>query len=205
MKAGVILTVKLNQKGSKISLILEPFVCYHVRMKDIQVRSKGKAADFYLEDAPWACISIVSPGDDWPQLVHDNRLEVLRLQFKDVDKVREQDKGRIKGLFNDVHADKIWKFVESVKDRIDTLLVHCEAGLSRSPGVAAAIAHVYLCKEAEQSFFDNYTPNRHVYRTLLEHHYDQLRFRESLTEPLVVPELLDYKEKILDEPSDCKG
>ena len=36
-------------------------------------------------------------------------------------------------------AEAICCFVLCVKDEIDTLIVHCSAGVSRSPAVAAAI------------------------------------------------------------------
>jgi protein-tyrosine phosphatase len=46
------------------------------------------------------------------------------------------------------------------------IVLHCNAGLSRSPGVAAALSNV-LCGN-DQSFFERYRPNRRVYTLLLD-------------------------------------
>ena len=64
-------------------------------------------------------------------------------------------------------AEKIWQFVDDQKDRVGgAVVVHCEAGVSRSPAVAAA-----LCKGLggnDLQFFRRYQPNMHVYRLMLE-------------------------------------
>jgi len=69
-------------------------------------------------------------------------------------------------LFDRSDARKIWNFVESVESRIRLLIVHCDGGTSRSPAVAAAISKVYTghCS----MYFDMYSPNSHVYSTMLE-------------------------------------
>jgi predicted protein tyrosine phosphatase len=43
------------------------------------------------------------------------------------------------GLFKDEQAAEIVDFVEGIKDRIKGILIHCEAGVSRSAAVAAVI------------------------------------------------------------------
>jgi len=44
-------------------------------------------------------------------------------------------------------------------------MVHCEAGMSRSPAVGAAISK--LRWDDDQVFFDKYTPNMRVYRHIM--------------------------------------
>lgn len=50
---------------------------------------------------------------------------------------------------------------------VDQIIVHCDAGYSRSPAVAAAIAKAM--GKSDEVYFSSgeYCPNRHVYRTLL--------------------------------------
>lgn len=58
-------------------------------------------------------------------------------------------------------------FVTHYWDRIDTLLVHCDAGISRSSAVAAAISRLKFRDEGE--FLDEpFDPNPLVYRILRE-------------------------------------
>ena len=51
---------------------------------------------------------------------------------------------------------------------VDLLLVHCEAGTSRSPAVAAALSRIYLGHDGEFLLPHLYQPNRLVLDTLLE-------------------------------------
>lgn len=71
-------------------------------------------------------------------------------------------------LFGDKEANSIKDFVEEIKNdsEISTLIVHCGAGVSRSPAIAAAI-HNYLFGN-NGTFFEEQIPNKFVYRKLLE-------------------------------------
>jgi predicted protein tyrosine phosphatase len=65
-------------------------------------------------------------------------------------------------------AEHIWRFVGEHKDHIEAIVVHCEAGHSRSPAIAAAI-----CKALGGNglqFFRGKEPNMYVYRTMEEAH-----------------------------------
>jgi len=76
-------------------------------------------------------------------------------------------------FFTEIQARKILKFVEHYQLDVDLVCINCEAGISRSAGIAGALAHIYLGKEAEQYFFDAYYPNRHVYSTILKAYYKE--------------------------------
>lgn len=54
---------------------------------------------------------------------------------------------------------------------IERIILHCDAGVSRSPGVAAALSKSLLGDDAE--FFRRYRPNMRVYRTLLNRLHEQ--------------------------------
>lgn len=84
-----------------------------------------------------------------------------------VDDIEEGDqipKGSL--LFNEFHARAVKKFVESKKDEVDFFIVHCNAGMSRSPALAAALSLAYNGNDEE--FFRNKTPNRTIYKRMLE-------------------------------------
>jgi predicted protein tyrosine phosphatase len=111
---------------------------------------------------PHAVISICEPGAEKAMIPEGGSCRgILRLSFHDVD--RPERAGAI--LFDAAHAWEILRFVESVRKDIRTLVVHCEAGVSRSAGVAAALSRALFGED--RFFFDHYMPNRLVYSTLL--------------------------------------
>ena len=91
--------------------------------------------------------------------------DVLRLSFDDVD--------RGKNSIDVKSAANIAQFVETWKDKIDLIIVHCEAGISRSAGVGAAIMK-YL--HGDDSLIFNsprYAPNMLCYRRVLNALYGE--------------------------------
>ena len=103
-----------------------------------------------------AVISIINPGDSAVQ-IHETFGPYIRLIFDDIDESKSN-----KALFNTETANKIWDFVEQLPTNIDTVWVHCTFGVSRSAGVAKAIAeHHNLPFPEKYSIY-----NKHVYRVL---------------------------------------
>lgn len=96
----------------------------------------------------------------------NNINDVLYINFNDTDCDDE-----VSGGITESDADKIREFIikytENTYD-IDLIIVNCEAGQSRSAGVAAAIMK-YLWND-DTAIFDNrkYTPNRLCYRKVLK-------------------------------------
>lgn len=82
-------------------------------------------------------------------------------------------------LFDDSMARNIIQFVNTWKDEADTFVVHCDAGISRSAAVCAAIRR-YLGFE-DMSIFDNYmyNPNPLVYYTMMEQIKDEYDPKED--------------------------
>lgn len=80
---------------------------------------------------------------------------VLTLYVDDV--VKEVESA---SLFYDEHANQILSFVDKHKDIIDTLVVHCYAGQSRSVAVGKALSELYnvYCSNTEGKI-----PNEHIY------------------------------------------
>jgi len=84
--------------------------------------------------------------------------DVLTLYFDDT--VKEVD-GAV--LFCDEQADAIIDFVLANKDSVDTLLIHCYAGQSRSRAVGAFVTKMLGGNTAE---YENGTFNEYVYDVL---------------------------------------
>jgi predicted protein tyrosine phosphatase len=106
---------------------------------------------------PWACISICDEGDPPAKISDVNREDILRLYFDDY-----EFPGPGRKLMEDNQAAEIWEFVRKVWDKVDLLMVHCYAGISRSSAVAMAISDKY--QPDQSNFFKQlYSPNSLVY------------------------------------------
>lgn len=84
--------------------------------------------------------------------------DVLTLYFDDI--VREVD-GAV--LFSDEMAEQIITFIKRNRN-VDTLLIHCYAGQSRSRAVGAFA--VKMLGGDNSKYFSQGNPNMHVYDTL---------------------------------------
>jgi len=113
-------------------------------------------------------ISITDPASGNPPF-HGTYEGIIRLQFHDINEQFPEGYFFEGVLFNSDDAKDILAFVKNHPD-IDEIVVHCEAGVSRSAGVAAALSKIYLGDDTE--FFGLcYIPNRLVYNTILNQHY----------------------------------
>ena len=108
-------------------------------------------------------ISITCPGDEMPKLV-DGWKAVLHLQIDDV----SDDHGGQYALFNEDHARQIVEFVFGHLP--ETLFINCDAGLSRSAGVAVALTEIilerYIGKDRGFMLY-----NKHVARVIRNYWY----------------------------------
>ncbi len=84
---------------------------------------------------------------------------VLTLMFDDI--VTEVD-GAV--LFDDEMADQIIEFIEHYRSSVDTLLIHCYAGQSRSRAVGAFA--VDMLGGNNSKYFEEGTPNQYIYDVL---------------------------------------
>lgn len=90
--------------------------------------------------------------------------DVIHLVFDDV----ETDCMPENPPINEGQARAIVKFcMKNIDDDVDQIIVHCDAGVSRSAGVAAAITKWYY--NEDEQFFNNsqYVPNMRCYRYVL--------------------------------------
>ena len=70
------------------------------------------------------------------------------------------------GSITENQAHDMLKFVRDHWDKVDDIYVHCHMGVSRSPGVCAALTRIFLNTD-DMMWWQNYTPNGVVYGTLL--------------------------------------
>ena len=79
-------------------------------------------------------ISITDPGRDYTKVTGGWRS--LQLRFHDIDEVRE--KGDV--IINEWHAVNILKYLDITQP--EEIAINCEAGISRSAGVAVALEEI---------------------------------------------------------------
>lgn len=114
---------------------------------------------------PHVVISITTSPHDEARIPETPAFRgILRLAFFDSDLPPEEEGPE--GLFAAADARRIWDFVLAHRAQVACVVLHCNAGLSRSPGVAAALARALDGEDAE--FFARYKPNSRVYRILLD-------------------------------------
>ena len=150
---------------------------YNMNNISIGVLSRFDASQYCKEPhkTDSAIISISTPNIDYFYLkvepTDENRVvAILNLEFMDADCPGNNDvygnPTTISDLMSDKDAKTVVDFVEQYKDK--RILVHCDAGISRSSAVVAAILKHYTGND--DMIFDSrrYNPNRWVYRKVLE-------------------------------------
>lgn len=93
-----------------------------------------------------------------------NIINVAYVQFDDIDS-SETVNGETPMSESDAKTivDAFMKY----KDRVEQIIVHCDAGYSRSPAVAAALAKALGMSDEVYFSSGQYCPNRHVYRMMM--------------------------------------
>lgn len=95
----------------------------------------------------------------------------VRVQFWDIDRAFEEDGISYLPMSRE-DACRILDMIETLPVEIDTIVVHCFAGVSRSAAIAKFLMdHVYNMPEESKRVSQAY--NRYVYSTLLNEWYDR--------------------------------
>jgi len=105
------------------------------RVPEFVVLSREEA-ELYAPRGKEICISISDP-DAHPAQVSSLFAAVLRLNFNDVTERGEPSDV----LFAEDHAREIRQFLDSWP-KTERVMVHCNAGVSRSPGVALGLCDI---------------------------------------------------------------
>lgn len=93
---------------------------------------------------------------------------IQKLFFSDADKVGEDVYGRVadqQDLFSDSDAELVKRLLNKFPDT--DVIVHCDAGISRSSGVAAGILKAITGSDLEIFNNPKYKPNMRCYRLML--------------------------------------
>lgn len=109
-------------------------------------------------------ISISSANGHRPRLVktdHNRVVAVLYLFFDD-EVVGDN-------TFSDEQAEQVIRFVDVWKSAVERLVVHCDAGVSRSAAVCAAMKRHLGFDDQDIFTSRQYEPNPLVYATLMQH------------------------------------
>lgn len=124
---------------------------------EVFVYSRAAVEALPPHDVPHVVVSITSYVDDRARIAAGEHCrEILRLTFRDV-LIGD-------GVFTANDAQKIWDALGRNAD-VTRVVVHCDAGISRSAAVAAAILRAAGDDDAE--IFRRHRPNPHVYETML--------------------------------------
>lgn len=134
----------------------------------IEVLPQSKARR-YACDVPWAAIQIGDSLDDLPRLNKVQQVDMLQVAFVDDDQPIPNQADLIR--MTDQHAHQILDFVERNQHRIQVLMIHCFAGCSRSPAVAAALSQIHGVDGSE--YFIRHYPNRGVFDRILRVHRER--------------------------------
>ena len=131
-------------------------------MKKFTVMSRSAAKKFSYGNIPekTVIISITDVGSEDNRFNRQSNLvDVCRVKFDDVEKGEPN-------CITKNDAQKIMDFMKRYED-IPNVVVHCEAGVSRSAGCCAALMYVY--NGSDMDIFSNarFCPNMTVYRTVL--------------------------------------
>ena len=110
-----------------------------------------------------AVISIGCPGREYPKF---GETPTLYVDFDDVDGSYESGGYRVVSPITKEQARKILNFAkEQHNNEITCMLIHCDAGISRSPAVALALHKIYNYSMDMPMSWRLY--NRHVYTTIM--------------------------------------
>ena len=98
--------------------------------------------------------------------------DTLELEFDDLTKPLD---GYY--LFDTDQARQILNFVERNCHRVNLIITHCHAGISRSAGVNGALSKIL--NNSDDKIFKTRVPNMHVYTTILDEYFLTKKYPEK--------------------------
>ncbi|HUU39352.1 MAG TPA: hypothetical protein VMW42_00275 [Desulfatiglandales bacterium] len=141
---------------------------------DFEVLSRREIKDFHTSKRH-IVISVMAPGDSdghakMPN--NKNRMDILFMIFhdwngRDMRMMKKSNASMLENFvfFNREMAKQIVEFVRSFAD-LELIVCQCEAGISRSAGIAAALAK---CINGDDTYyFKHFLPNTLVYSLIMK-------------------------------------
>ena len=123
-----------------------------------------KSQEYSSICVPHILISIFNPGDRVPIFTSKLCKSVLELDFHDVEDITKD-----KVHFDMSMADKIIDFVNKNLVGTQLIVIHCQAGVSRSVAVASALSKIL--NHVDDDIFSKGSPNMLVYLSILEAYF----------------------------------
>ena len=125
-------------------------------------RQEAKKISYSLKET-CAIISIYTPYDEPNKFANNPYIKrIFRMSFFDITKDEGEIKAPCKKDFEGLKS-----FVDWAVSNFELLIVHCDAGISRSAGTAMAIED-YLCVKNTIRGNNRYCPNYTVYDNVLK-------------------------------------
>ena len=132
---------------------------------DFVIAGRQEIEDGIPVRTAYVVISITDPGSRPARIQRPAGFrDVLRLQFHDAMPLTIFKMPPNIVVMDEDHAKLIWQFVRQWQEKVETIVVHCEQGMSRSPAIAAAIC--WVLNGDNRQFFHEYFPNRYIYNLL---------------------------------------
>lgn len=130
----------------------------------------------WAPEEPHVIVSIYSPGDEPPIIPPNNFCKgITYVSFWDL----MEAKGKYDQICTQQHAKQIVDFFKEKRILVDHVVCHCDAGVSRSAGAAAALSLIE--NGTDKYFFKAYHPNKLVYNLILKNYYNQESTNEQPT------------------------
>lgn len=150
---------------------------------NIQIMGKDECSLFSKKDLTedYIIISINDTGYDTNIYENKHIIDKLKLWFDDITYIIPVEPDLV--LMSIEDTQKIKDFIDTYKDEVTNIIVHCTAGISRSGAVGCTLAR-YLNNDDEYLLATGqYIPNKHVYKLMCEIlrlDYSEGLFKEKL-------------------------
>ena len=141
--------------------------------EDIMVFSRSGLLTYLLQhdiNKPFLVLSIVTPLDRKPRITNPNAIVITEF-FYDEENRMGMSREQAKNFANAVRHNK---------DTVSKILVHCDAGISRSAGVAASTMKYITGDDWPIWNSSLYFPNMRCYRFMLEEFFNEFDEEEAL-------------------------
>jgi len=161
-------------------------------MKKVTVLSRIRAKELSFKEIPECIIISINTNGVKNFFAKNNNIkDILFLTFDDV----EKDEG-IEKCMTESQAMQVVAFINKW-DNIDNIIVHCDAGISRSSGVGAAILKAKNGDDSEIFDNGNFCPNMKCFRLVLEAFFidiDEKEIEEKIDRNLKAWKKLQFDE-----------
>lgn len=132
---------------------------------EVLSREKARKMSFKQDIEDCIIVSITDVDSQFNRFNDNPHIKgICHIKFDDVDFGEEN-------CISNEDGQSIIAFVNKYINSVDKIIVHCEAGVSRSAGVCAAL--MQIINGSDMEIFDNpkFCPNMSCYRTIMETYY----------------------------------